>query len=91
MKVLIILGKNSKGVKEAVEEDFSSWQEAIERSPVGEFAVIADSFVYLFFQKEKYSLSCQFQRRNKEVVCSLNCDGLKAKKVFDQLLAKYEG
>jgi len=85
MKVLIIVGKNKEGQKEAIEEDILSWREGIDRSPKDEFVVIDNFFDYLFFEKLPGILSCGItSKRNGAFVDSY--DGSDAVSEFDRLL-----
>ncbi|MBU1046707.1 hypothetical protein KKH36_02940 [Patescibacteria group bacterium] len=84
MKVLIIIGRNPDGKREAVREEFSSWKEAIERSPEGEFAVIENELVFLFFEKLENILSCTLSSKNGYLID--NYTGSKAVEEFDRLV-----
>ncbi len=89
MEVLIILGKNKKGKKEAVEEDHISWMEAIERSPVGEFVVRDKNLYYRFLLSDNLPgvLTCSIldQQGNKVGFFISN----RAVVEFDRLLSKF--
>ena len=88
MKVLIILSKDEKGKKVVTEENHTSWREAIERSPVGEFVVKGDPyFDYLFSFKLKY-LCCKVYLHGEGLISTYK--NKEAEERFDYLLERKE-